>query len=185
MTNPPTLSLSRRSSAFTLIELVVAIAITTLLVSAAYPAFQDWLAATQLANHAKQMAESMTRARTEAIRRGYRVNLCKSTDQRHCVNRGGWEGGYIVFVDANRDGQVDDDASVLGVEGRAPPGITVEANRPLENYVSYTSLGHARMLNGALQMGTLTVCRKGQRALHVVLAGTGRVRIEKTDTRCR
>jgi type IV fimbrial biogenesis protein FimT len=60
----------------------------------------------------------------------------------------------------------------------------VRANRPLDGYVSYTSLGQARMLNGALQMGTFTVCRSGQQALHVVLAGSGRVRIEKPGERC-
>ena len=49
--------------------------------------------------------------------------------------------------------------------------------------MSYTSLGHARMLNGALQMGTFTVCRSGQRALHVVLANSGRVRTERTGRR--
>ncbi len=60
----------------------------------------------------------------------------------------------------------------------------MSANRPVDDYVSYTSLGQARMLNGALQMGTFVVCRRGQRALHVVLANTGRVRIEKTTDRC-
>ena len=173
-----------RSAAFTLVELVVAIAIAALLAGMAIPAFHEWLGAVQLADHAKHIAENMTRARTEAIRRGHRVNLCKSPDQRRCVNRGGWDAGYLVFVDINRDGQVSNDETVLGIEGRAPPGITVEANKPLDNYVSYTSLGHARMLNGALQMGTFTVCRSGQRALHVVLAGTGRVRIEKSGSRC-
>ncbi len=93
-------------------------------------------------------------------------------------------GGFVVFVDVNRDGRVDDGEPVLGIEGRAPPGITITANRPLDDYVSYTSIGHARMLNGALQMGTITVCRSGQRALHVVLANSGRVRTEKTGIAC-
>ena len=177
-------SLPVRSAAFTLIELVVTLAIAALIVGVGLPAFHDWLAAVQLADHAKQIAESMTRARTEAIRRGHRVNLCKAPDRRQCINRGGWDAGYIVYVDVNRDGQLSGDESILAIEGRAPPGITVAANRPLDNYVSYTSLGHARMLNGALQMGTFTVCRTGQRALHVVLAGSGRVRIEKSDRRC-
>ena len=66
----------------------------------------------------------------------------------------------------------------------APPGISVSGNRPVDDYVSYTGLGEARMLNGALQMGTFTVCSPGQRALHVVLANTGRVRIEQTSERC-
>jgi type IV fimbrial biogenesis protein FimT len=60
----------------------------------------------------------------------------------------------------------------------------VRANRPLAEYVSYTGIGHARMLNGALQMGTFTVCRSGHRALDVVLAGSGRVRVDKTGRRC-
>lgn len=173
-----------RSAAFTLVELTITLALAGLLAGIALPAFHGWLAATQLTNHAKSIAESMTRARTEAIRRGHRVNLCKSPDRRQCTSRGGWDAGYIVYVDINRDGQVSDAESVLGIEGHAPAGVTVEANKPLENYVSYTSLGHARMLNGALQMGTLTVCRSGQRALHIVLAGSGRVRVERAASRC-
>jgi len=73
---------------------------------------------------------------------------------------------------------------VLGIEGHAPPGITITANGPLDDYVSYTSIGHARMLNGALQMGTFTICKRGQRALHVVLANSGRVRTERTAVAC-
>jgi hypothetical protein len=40
------------------------------------------------------------------------------------------------------------------------------------------------MLNGALQMGTFTLCRSGQRALRVVLANSGRVRTERTSILC-
>ncbi len=171
-------------AAFTVVELVVALAIAALLAWAAVPAFQDWLAAYQLANHAKHLAETMTRARTEAIRRGYRVDLCKSPDRQQCTDQGSWDAGFVVFVDVNRDGRVDADEPVLEIEGPAPSGITIKANKPVEDYVSYTSLGHSRMLNGALQMGTFAVCRSGQRELHVVLAGTGRVRIARTAVYC-
>ena len=173
-----------RVAAFTIVELVVALAIAALLAAMAVPAFHDWLAAYQLANHARHLAESMTRARTEAIRRGHRVNLCKSPDQHHCADQGRWDAGFVVFVDVNHDGRIDADEPLLGIEGRAPNGITIEANRPLDDYVSYTSLGHARMLNGALQMGTFTLCRSGQRALRVVLANSGRVRTERTSVHC-
>jgi type IV fimbrial biogenesis protein FimT len=171
-------------AAFTLVELVVALAIAALLAAVAFPAFHDWLDAYQLANQAKHLAESMTRARTEAIRRGHRVNLCKSADRQQCADQGRWDAGFVVFVDANRDGRIDADEPVLGIDGRVPHGITIEANGPVDDYVSYTSLGHARMLNGALQMGTFTVCLRGQRALHVVLANSGRVRSERTNILC-
>lgn len=174
----------RKCAALTLVEMVVALAIAGLLAVLAVPAFHDWIDAYRLANHAKHLAETMTRARTEAVRRGHRVNLCKSVDRDRCADQANWDEGFVVFVDINRNGKVDDGEPVLETEGVAPYGISVNANRPVDDYVSYTNLGQARMLNGALQMGTFIVCSRGQRALHVVLASTGRVRIERTSNRC-
>ncbi|MEO8303404.1 MAG: GspH/FimT family pseudopilin [Betaproteobacteria bacterium] len=172
------------SAAFTLVEMLIGLSIAALLIAMAVPAFHDWLGAYELANHARNLAETMTRARTEAVRRGHRVSLCKSPGRDQCADLGSWDAGFVVFADANHDGKIDPGEPVLEIAGPAPRGITVAANRPLEDYVSYTSLGQARMLNGALQMGTLTVCRSGQLALNVVLANSGRVRVEKTADRC-
>lgn len=173
------------SAGFTLIEIFVALVIASLLVSFGVPAFYDWIDSYQLANHAQHVAQSLMQARTEAVRRGDRVNLCASTDRVRCVEGGGWSSGFVVFVDANRNGQVDPGEIVLGADGPAPSGITMSANKPLQEYVSYTDLGRARLLNGGLQMGTFTLCRRGQRAMHVVLANSGRVRVERTADRCR
>ena len=170
--------------AFTLIEMLVAIAIVTVLLAAGGPAFYSWLGTYELTNHAKHLAETMMRARTDAVRTGGRVSVCKSPDRRQCTDTGTWDGGFVVFVDANDNGLIDDGERILEVDGHAPSGITITANRPVDDYVSYTSLGRARMLNGALQMGTFTVCRRGQRAMHVVLANSGRVRVERTTTIC-
>jgi type IV fimbrial biogenesis protein FimT len=89
-----------------------------------------------------------------------------------------------VYVDANRDGRNADDEPVLRVEGAAPAGIYVRTNRPVEDYVSFTGLGRARLLNGGLQMGTFTLCRRGLPARKVVLANSGRVRVEKASDAC-
>jgi type IV fimbrial biogenesis protein FimT len=172
------------SRAFTLVEMLVAIAIVAALLAAGGPAFYSWLGAYELANHAKHLAEAMTRARTDAIRTSRRVSLCKSPDHRQCADSGSWEGGFVVFVDENQNGRIDEGERILEIDARAPRGITITANRPLDDYVSYTSLGRARMLDGALQMGTFTLCRRGQRAMHVVLANSGRVRTERTATIC-
>jgi type IV fimbrial biogenesis protein FimT len=169
---------------FSLIELVMALAIFGVLLAFAPAAYHDWIASQQLANHARFLAETLDIARSEAIKHGYRVNVCKSVDRRQCATRGGWESGWIMYVDENHDGDIDSDEQVLRREGAAPDGITVQANHPVANYVSYTSLGHARLLSGALQMGTFVVCKSGQDALKVVLANSGRARIDKTRDRC-
>lgn len=173
-----------RPAGFTLVEVVIALAIAALVGFLAVPAFSDWIAAYQLGNHARHLAEWMTRARAEAVRRGLRVNLCKSSDQRVCTATGGWESGLVLHVDADRDGAFTVGDALLASDGPAPPGITVQANSPFDAYVSFTSLGHARMTNGALQMGTFTVCRRGQQERRVVLSAGGRVRIETGTERC-
>jgi type IV fimbrial biogenesis protein FimT len=118
------------------------------------------------------------------VKRGLHVHLCKSPDRRHCVRSGAWDSGFIVYVDENGDGRADAGESLLRAEGRAPPGITVVGNAPVEDYVSYTSMGTARLVNGALQMGTFTVCRSGRRGIDVVLANSGRVRLQKSTAPC-
>jgi len=169
---------------FSLIELLIALAILGALLVAMLPSYRDWIASQQLANHARFLADSLDIARSEAIKHGYRVNVCKSTDLQQCATSGGWEAGWIMYVDENRDGDIDSDEPVIRREGSAPDGITVRANQPVANYVSYTALGHARLLSGALQMGTFVVCKPGQNALKVVLANSGRARIDKTHDLC-
>ncbi len=169
---------------FTFIEIMIAAVVFALLPTLALPAYRDWIAAQQLANHAHFFADTLDVARSQAIKHGYRVDLCKSRDQQRCADDGGWEQGWLLFVDENQTAQIEDDTLVLHREGPARDRITMRGNRPVEDYVSYTSLGHARLVSGALQMGTFVLCKPGQNALKVVLANSGRARIDKTVDRC-
>jgi type IV fimbrial biogenesis protein FimT len=177
-------SAKARGAGWTLVELLVAVAVGALLLAAAVPAWGDWVAGAELANHAHRLATSMTLARTEAMKRGQRVNLCRAADGRHCAGAGGWEAGWIVHVDADADAVNGDAEPVLRAEPPAPGGIYVRANRPVESYVSFNALGQARLVNGGLQMGTLTVCRRGLPAHKVVLANSGRIRVERSRDPC-
>jgi len=175
--------LARRGAGVTLLELLIALTIGALLVMLALPAYGDWIADYRLMNHARALSGSMYAARSEAIKRGYRVDLCKSADLVQCGGTG-WNQGWIMYVDQNLDGRVDPGEPVLRREPGSRDGVTVAANTPLRDYVSYTDLGVARMMSGALQMGTFTVCLRGRHEVEVVLAHSGRVRIQKTSTIC-
>jgi len=174
----------RGSGGWTLVELMIALALGGLMASLAVPGYRDWIANYQLASLAEQLAGSLALARAEAIKRGLRVNLCRAADGRRCADGAGWEAGWLVYVDADRDGRNADDEPVLRAEGAAPAGIEVRANRPVADYVSFTGLGHARLLHGGLQMGTFTLCRRGLPARRVVLANSGRVRVENGRDAC-
>ena len=179
--------MARRHAArgLTLLELMTALAIGSAFLVVAVPSYRAWVADLEVRDRIEALVVTMGLARAEAIKRQARVALCPSPDGARCAPGGRWEDGWIVFADANDDGERDADEAVLLVEPRSRPGITIRGNRPVSQYVSWTSYGHARTTSGALQMGTLTVCRPGQRAVEIVLASAGRVRVDRTRTACR
>ncbi|MEP7328377.1 MAG: GspH/FimT family pseudopilin [Betaproteobacteria bacterium] len=171
------------ATGFSLLEMVVVVLIAALLLAIVVPSYGRWIGDEQVMNQARSLAKSMQHARSEAIKRGHRVNLCKSPDGVQCADTGDWNQGFLMHEDTGNKGEVDGDDVVIRVE---PPtkGINVASNKPLADYVSYTAFGHARMLSGALQMGTFTVCKSGFRAVDVVLVGSGRVRIARSKMIC-
>ena len=169
----------------TLAEVLVGLAVAGAMLAIALPNVGGWVAESEVMSEARELAGAMSVARSEAIRRNERVNLCKSRDRARCDPAASWADGFIVFVDADADGQVGGGAEpILRIAEPSPRNVTVTGNRPVADYVSFTSLGTARLLSGALQMGTMTVCRRGQRAVDVVLVATGRVRIGRTPVLC-
>jgi len=162
----------------TLVELMIALAIAGIVCALGAPTLGAWLAEHQLQDRADALVHALDLARSEAIRRGNRVDVCPG-DGACTAGALPWEGGWAVVADARRD-----TSSAIARERTAPPGVTIRGNRPVADYVSYTGAGRARRFDGALQMGTFTVCRTGQRARKVILANSGRARIELSADAC-
>lgn len=166
-----------RRRGFTLLELMAALAIAGVVFTLGAPGLGAWMTEQALQDRADALLHALDLARSEAVKRGARVDVCPGS----AACSGGalaWEGGWAIVADADRGG------SALAHEHAAAPGITIRGNRPVADYVSYTSAGHARRFDGALQMGTFTVCRPGHRARKVVLANSGRARVETSPDQC-
>ena len=173
-----------RQAGLTLIEVVVALAVLAVVTTLAVPAWSHWIARQELANRAQALSTALTRTRTEAIKRGHRVNVCKSIDAATCADEGDWTRGWIVHGDYRAEGRPPEGEPPIASDQPVVAPITVDGNGPVDDYVSFTPLGEPRRLSGALQMGTFTVCRPGHEAIQVVLAATGRVRTVRTRTAC-
>jgi type IV fimbrial biogenesis protein FimT len=175
----------RGEPGFTLMELIVTLAIAAIVVTIGVPSFREMLRNNRLATQTNEFLAALSLARSEAIKRGVRVSLCKSADGASCTTSGGYQQGWIVFVDpGNPVGAstpvVDVGEVVLRVYAALPGDLTLTGNQNVQSYVSFVAAGLNRMLGGGFQAGTLTLCSKPE-ARSIVINSMGRARVAKSN----
>lgn len=82
---------------FTLIELMVTVAILAILAAVAAPSFNEAILSNRLASFANNFVASAQLARSEAIKRNATVTLCRSANGTACATTGSWQQGWIVL----------------------------------------------------------------------------------------
>jgi type IV fimbrial biogenesis protein FimT len=167
---------------FTLVELLVGLSVGSILMSLTVPAMNDMLNTQKAISATNALFAGLNLARSEAIKRNARAVLCKTADGVTCTSSGGWEQGWILFHDLNNNALRDIDEEVVKQQGPASAGIRLRGNLPIANYVSYTPVGRAKLISGAFQAGTFTLCVESSANTHVrqiILSGTGRARSQK------
>ena len=173
---------SRRCRGFTLIELMMVIAVATVLLGFGVPSVTSLMNSNKLTAASNALLSSMRLARSEAFKRNSRVVLCKSADGNSCTNAGGWEQGWIVFHDANSDGEHSGDEAVIERGNPLPSSLRLTGNSTVAKYVSFVANGGGRMAGGGFQAGTVTVCNlsaAGGEARQIVLNAVGRPRVQR------
>jgi type IV fimbrial biogenesis protein FimT len=170
------------SFGFTLIELLVVLAIASVLAGVAVPSFRALLDSIRLTSASNDLFSSLLLARGEAVKRNGRVALCKSGDGVTCAATGGWEQGWLVFHDMNNDGQHDESEEVLQRAQSLSSGLRLRGNMNVARYISYTPGGTAKLVSGAFQAGTITMCNASSgrgAARQIVLSAAGRPRVQR------
>lgn len=99
------------ASGFSLIELMVTIAIVAILLAVAFPSFEGSLRSNRVATGTNELMASLSLARSEAIRNPTGAALCTSMDGAACG--GDWNDGWLVWLDLDEDGDVDANERVV------------------------------------------------------------------------
>lgn len=87
------------SSGFSLIELMMVVAVAAVLIAVAAPNLTDMATSGKLNSESERWIASAQLARSEAIKRNRVVTLCASTDGITCVTAGGaqvWSSGWVI-----------------------------------------------------------------------------------------
>lgn len=160
---------------FSLIELLMGLAIGAIVLALVSPAFAAFSESTQRDHAAQSLLDGIRNARTQAITRNQSVVI-------HGINDD-WSQGWRIILDISGKGSQDRDNPLLQEQAN-DRRVTIVGNWAVSRYVRFSSLGQPLMPGRAFQAGTLHLCsvREPVSQLQVVLAATGRVRLTREKT---
>lgn len=143
-----------RIAGFTLVELMVTIAVLAILLGVAIPGMQAFVVRNRLAAINNDLMTALNLARSEAIKRAITVSVCRTNDNGvSCA--GTWSDGWMVFVNTDGDSPAVKDGAnetLLRVFPALPAGYTLNATANFTNFVTYGRSGAAN------NIGTFVVC---------------------------
>ena len=149
--------MKKAQAGFTLLELMVVLAVVGILMAVAIPAMGDFIRNGRITAAANDVMAALHFTRSEAIKRRLPVTLCTSTNALDADNTANDAAtcedsevitGWIVFVDLNQDGVRDAGDTILLNHGPMNPQIAAASSAD-PFLVTYLLNGFALNPNGA------------------------------------
>lgn len=173
-----------KSQGFTLIELMVVIAIVAVLTTLAAPSFKQMIQSNTISAAVNGLLSDMRFARSEGIRRGGGVVICHSAapqaNSPTCNTGADWKTGWIIFHDLNNDGIKDNTDPVLKAQGPLTAIDTVaELNTSTGKFI-FAATGRTTGLSAAtgIKFGGSNFVTDRQRVLCVGISGRSQLGVD-------
>lgn len=177
---------SAYAAGFTLVELLVGLAVAAILLGVAAPQFRQVVADSQLTSRYNEIPRVLRLARSEAISRAADVVICARASERRCGTS--WNAGWLVFVEdpAGTAGSLDAGETILQDLLFDGAGQTLSATAiiGMNSKASTSSLSFGPRGRANWTVGTLVVCdgRGAKAAKALVVNGSGNFRQAYTSS---
>lgn len=172
-----------RQGGFTLVELMVTIAVLAIMAGLAVPSFQAAINANRLTGSTNELVNALQTARMEAIRRNQRAAVCLSANANAGTPTCSTSSptGWLVFVDADRNGAYGAGDTLL-LKSTASTSVRIAGSPAIAGKVVYRSDGMARDATGALLNGVIDLCivttQPAQNARHLSIGSGSRISVD-------
>jgi type IV fimbrial biogenesis protein FimT len=162
-------------SGHTLVELMVVLAIAAVLLAAAAPSLQAFIARQRLRVAQNDLFAAINLTRSQAITRGTRVTLTPQD-----AAGADWTQGWLVFIDSNGNQRLDPAEERIFQQGPVDPGISIKfafSSGPARQYITYNGDGRSCSAASSLaaHWGTLSLFQ-GTAIRRIKINMLGRVR---------
>ncbi|HED19245.1 MAG TPA: prepilin-type N-terminal cleavage/methylation domain-containing protein [Gammaproteobacteria bacterium] len=160
---------------FTLVELMITLAIAAILLTVGIPNFRNFIYNNRLITQANKLVADAALARSTAIKYQRNTQICVSTSYNTvapaCTGGLDWGAGWIVWVDKDRDNLVDAATEVIRVS--EPVSGTTTFTSGAQSAFTYNSRGFVDTGD------TLTLCddRTGETGRNITIQPSGHLNI--------
>lgn len=164
----------KKADGFTLIELMITVAIMAIVLTLGVPSFRDFIMNNRITTQANEFVASIQTARSLAIRHQRPAQICVSANPAAatpaCTASTDWTQGWFVWVDLDRDSAVDNNE-------------VMRVTQPLEGTTTFDSAARDSFTydpRGLVDNGdTLDLCddRPDETGRRITISAAGRVNI--------
>ena len=178
------MKIQTKQNGFTLVELMVTIAVLVVTLAIGIPAWDSMLANNRAVSQANMFVTAINLAKSEAISQGMPVTVCANASATNvtessltCATSGTntWANGWFVFQDPDNDSVRDSGETVLKLWQALEPGSNIDDGGRFN--IRYTSTGQN---SGTAATFELTQDNtKGNQTRCLYLNTVGQIRVEK------
>ncbi|ABV86420.1 GspH/FimT family pseudopilin [Shewanella pealeana] len=172
----------KRISAFTLVELMVTLAVATILITVAAPSFNSFYENSRSDSAIRNIQQSLQLARSQAVSYGSTVTVCPLRDGTCGTD---WQNGFSVFIDNGVLGTLD---STNGIDDKV---IRVIDGFNSKDFVSYdeksVSFSSDGLITGSFTSGVISYCPTNKTNVNskaIELGRAGKSRFSSAATSC-
>ena len=163
----------KKNSGFTLLELIMTVAMISIVVAIAIPSMTTFNQNDRLVTNINTMIGHLAYARSEAVKRSQQVSICVSNDTATCTGGNNWEDGWIIYIDADASNTFDATEEILRAQQALGSNQTITPTT-FASQVTYDYRGFAT------STGSFQLCdnRSGPYGKTISISNTGRVRLQ-------
>lgn len=139
----------RYKQGFTLVELIITVAIAAIALGMGLPSFQQFIRSNRTVTEVNRLVTALGLARSEAVKRSATVAVCPANGG-NCAPGGNWENGWVVFTDnVTQNGTIDAGEQTLQVYEQMAQGYTLRGGATFANWIAFQPTGQVLGSGGA------------------------------------